>query len=281
MNVLEAIVAQSREDVARRRRHTPVSELEPRAAERSRELRPFAAALARPGLSVIAEHKRRSPSAGLIREDVAIEAVVQAYERGGAAALSVLTEGPSFGGSLVDLQSARDASALPLLRKDFVVDPYQVTESLAAGADAILLIVAALTEAELAPLHDAARAAGLAALVEVHDEPELERAVAVGAEIVGINNRDLTTLTVDTARTFELLEGVPAGTTVVAESGFRSRAELDELERAGVDAVLVGEALMRSPEIESACRTLAGGRPLAEGRGRGPRAALDGSVSPL
>jgi indole-3-glycerol phosphate synthase len=268
MNALERIVARTREELERRRQATPASELEPLARERRHELRPFAAALSRPGLSVIAEHKRRSPSAGVIREGVAIDAVVEAYERGGAAALSVLTEGPSFGGSLADLQSARDASALPLLRKDFVVDPYQVTESLAAGADAILLIVAALTDAELSMLYDAARATGLAVLVEVHDEYELVRAVTVGAEIIGINNRDLTTLAVDTGRTFELLARVPAGATVVAESGFRTRAELDELERAGVDAVLVGEALMRSPEIEPACRALAGGRPLAGGPSR-------------
>jgi indole-3-glycerol phosphate synthase len=266
MNALERIVAATREEVQRRRRDVPVEQLKARAAERSGERRPFASALARPGLSVIAEHKRRSPSAGVIREGVALEEVVGAYERGGAAALSILTEGPSFGGSLVDLQSAREASGLPLLRKDFVVDSYQVTEALAAGADAILLIVAALTDAELSTLYEAARAIGLAVLVEVHDAHELERAVAVGAEIVGVNNRDLTTLSVDTARTFELLAGVPAGTTVVAESGFRTRAELDELERAGVDAVLVGEALMRSPGIESACRVLAGERPLAGGQ---------------
>lgn len=265
MNALERIVAATREEVSRRRHEVPVAELEPVAAQRRRDLRPFAAALGRPGLSLIAEHKRSSPSAGVIREGVAIEEVVGAYERGGAAALSILTEGPSFHGSLTDLRSAREASALPLLRKDFVVDPYQVTESLAAGADAILLIVAALTPAELSALHESARDAGLAALVEVHDERELEQAAAVGAEIVGINNRDLTTLEVDTARTFELLARVPAGTTVVAESGFRTRDELDRLERAGVDAVLVGEALMRSPEIESACRALAAGRPLSQG----------------
>jgi indole-3-glycerol phosphate synthase len=260
MNELERIVAMKRDEVARRRLEVPVSELEAVAARRSGELRPFAAALTRPGLSLIAEHKRCSPSAGVIREGVAIEQVVGAYERGGAAALSILTEGPSFHGALADLQSARDASALPLLRKDFIVDPYQVTESLAAGADAILLIVAALTSGEISSLYEAARGAGLAVLVEVHDAHELEQAIGVGAEIVGINNRDLTTLQVDTARTFELLASVPAGATVVAESGFRTRAELDQLERAGVHAVLVGEALMRAQEIESACRALTGAR---------------------
>jgi indole-3-glycerol phosphate synthase len=279
MNALERIVAMKRDEVQARRREVPVAELEPLAERRRGELRPFAAALARPGLSLIAEHKRSSPSAGVIREGLAIEEVVEAYERGGAAALSILTEGPSFDGALADLQSARDATALPLLRKDFIVDPYQVTESLAAGADAILLIVAALTPAELSGLYESARTLGLAVLVEVHDSHELDEAVAVGAEIVGINNRDLTTLAVDTARTFELLAGVPEGATVVAESGFRTRAELDQLERAGVNAVLVGEALMRSPEIESACRALAGGRPLV---GEQPSIAhggtIDGSV---
>jgi indole-3-glycerol phosphate synthase len=262
MNTLERIVAATREEVERRRRDTPLATLEPIAAQRSRELRPFAAALAPPGLSVIAEHKRGSPSAGVIREDLALHQVVGAYERGGAAAVSILTEGPSFLGSLSDLSSAREASALPLLRKDFIVDPYQITESLAAGADAILLIVAALKDEELSTLYDSARALGLAVLVEVHDEYELQRARAIRAEIIGINNRDLTTLAVDTARTYELLAGVPDGAIVVAESGFRTRAELDELERAGVHAVLVGEALMRSAEIEPACRALAGGRPL-------------------
>jgi indole-3-glycerol phosphate synthase len=263
VNALERIVADAREEVQRRRREVPLSELERVAGERRSELRPFAAALARPGLSLIAEHKRHSPSAGAIREGMALEEVVGAYERGGAAALSILTEGASFHGSLADLRAARDAAALPLLRKDFVVDPYQVTESLAAGADAILLIVAALNPAELEALYGSARSLGLAVLVEVHDGRELEQAAALGAEIVGINNRDLTTLTVDTARTFELLAGVPEGATVVAESGFTTRAELDRLELAGVHAVLVGEALMRAPEIELACRTLAGGRPLA------------------
>jgi indole-3-glycerol phosphate synthase len=277
MNVLERIVGRSREEVERRRREVPVEELARRAAERTTDLRPFAAALARPGLSLIAEHKRSSPSAGVIREGVSIEEVVHAYERGGAAAASILTEGASFQGSVADLQSARDATALPLLRKDFIVDPYQVTESLAAGADAILLIVAALTAGELSTLHAQARELGLAVLVEVHDEHELDAAGAIGAEIIGINNRDLTTLTVDTARTFELLPRVPAHAITVAESGFSTRAELDELERAGVQAVLVGEALMRSPEIESACRVLAGG-PV---RAAGGRVAGSDSLSPL
>jgi indole-3-glycerol phosphate synthase len=195
----------------------------------------------------------------VIRAGLALEDVVCAYERGGAAALSVLTEGPSFGGSLDDLRAARAASRLPILRKDFLVDSYQVHEALAAGADAILLIVAALSGPELARLHELALSLGLAALVEVHDGRELEAAAAVGAELIGINNRDLTTLAVDIRRTFELLPRVPPGTTVVAESGLRTSADLAELAGAGVDAVLVGEALMRSPDIENACRVLTGG----------------------
>jgi indole-3-glycerol phosphate synthase len=258
MNQLERIVAATRGELADRRSAVPEAEVRRAAAERvaSGPGRPFAAALARPGLSLIAEHKRRSPSAGLIREGIALQDVVGAYERGGAAALSILTESPSFGGTLADLRCASAATQLPILRKDFIIDAYQVPESRAAGADAILLIVAALSAAELASLHAEADSLGLAVLVEVHDERELDAAVAVGARLIGINNRDLTTLKVDIRTTHRLLPRVPAGTVLVAESGFRERAELDELANAGVDAVLVGEALMRSPDIEAACRVL-------------------------
>jgi indole-3-glycerol phosphate synthase len=258
VNALEPIIASTREEVARRRDRVPETELAREATLRGGELRPFADAVARPGLSVIAEHKRRSPSAGLIRADLRLEDVVTSYERGGAAALSILTEGPSFGGSLDDLRAARAASALPILRKDFIVDAYQLHEALAAGADAVLLIVAALEPDELERLHQTALSLGLAALVEVHDERELERASGLGAGLIGINNRDLTTLQVDIRRTFELLPAVPAGTTVVAESGLRTASDLAALEDAGVDAVLVGEALMRSADVEMACRALTG-----------------------
>jgi indole-3-glycerol phosphate synthase len=254
MNALEPILEATRAEVTRRRASVPVERL----PERVGEVRPFARALADgPGISVIAEHKRRSPSAGVIREGASIEDVVCAYERGGARALSVLTDGPSFGGSLDDLRAARAGSALPVLRKDFVVDRYQLHESLAAGADAILLIVAALDGEELADLHAEARQLGLAALVEVHDEAELEIAAALGAELIGINNRDLTTLTVDVERTFELLPHVPTDAIVVAESGLRDREQLDRLADAGADAVLIGESLMRADDPEAACRALA------------------------
>jgi indole-3-glycerol phosphate synthase len=258
VNRLEPILAATREQVARRQREIPLDALEASVRRRieSGDRRSFLRALRRPGLSLIAEHKRRSPSAGLIREGVEIEDVVGAYERAGAAALSILTESDSFGGSLADLGAARTASGLPLLRKDFIVDPYQVLESFAAGADAVLLIVAALSERELANLHAHALDLGLPVLVEIHDARELESAVAAGAQVIGVNNRDLTTLHVDPARTLALLPELPKDVVVVAESGFSSPEELDALARAGVDAVLVGEALMRADDIEAACRAL-------------------------
>jgi indole-3-glycerol phosphate synthase len=258
MNQLERIVARTREEVARRMLTVPVAELERVGAQRADagDRRSFMSALSRPGLSLIAEHKRRSPSAGLIRDGIALEEVVQAYTRGGAAALSILTERSSFGGSLEDLRAARAASGVPILRKDFIVDRYQVQESFAAGADAILLIVAALPPRTLSELHAQALELGMAALVEVHDQQELAAALAAGAQLVGINNRDLGTLEVDTRRTFELLPQLPSAATVVAESGFRRAQELDELAAAGVDAVLVGEVLMRSADIEAGCRAL-------------------------
>ncbi len=255
MNALTPIIASTRADVARRRAAAPPAELEAAVAART-DRRSFIAALRTPGLSVIAEHKRRSPSAGSIREGVALEEVVRAYERGAAAALSILTEERNFGGSLDDLRTARAAASLPLLRKDFVVDSYQVLESWAAGADAILLIVAALERSQLVALQAQALELGLDALVEIHDRSELGTALGAGATLIGINNRDLTTLRVDTRRTFELLPHLPTDVTVVAESGFSARAELDELAGAGVHGVLIGEALMRSPDIEAACRGL-------------------------
>jgi indole-3-glycerol phosphate synthase len=254
VNRLDPILAATRAGVARRSEMVPMAALE---REDSDELRSLTDALARPGLSVIAEHKRRSPSAGAIRADLALTDVVRAYERGGASALSILTEGPSFGGSLDDLRAARAVSGLPVLRKDFIVDPYQVHESFAAGADAILLIVAALSDTDLSLMFSAARELGLSVLVEVHDERELDAALALGAPIIGINNRDLTTLEVDTRRTLDLFPRVGGHALVVAESGFSRRDQLDELARAGVDGVLIGEALMRAPDIEAACRELA------------------------
>ena len=263
MNVLDRIVSATLEDVERRRSSVPLSELESAAAQRP-EGRPFTEALQRPGISLIAEHKRRSPSAGEIRSGATVTEIVEAYERGGATALSILTEAPHFGGSLDDLREARAASVLPILRKDFIVDPYQVYESAAVGADAVLLIVAALEPEQLARLHREALDLDLDVLVEVHDEAELQAALeVVDADVIGIYNRDLTDFSVDLDRTFELLEDVPAGKTVVSESGIHSRDQLDELERVGVDAVLVGEGLMRAPDVEAAVRALTGEHDIA------------------
>jgi indole-3-glycerol phosphate synthase len=258
LSVLDRIVEETREEVARRRERVPLAELEKALAQRP-EGRPFQEALTRPGLSIIAEHKRRSPSAGAIREELELADVVLAYERGGAAALSVLTEPFSFGGSLDDLIAARTITHLPVLRKDFIVDPYQVVETAVAGADAVLLIVAALERDVLASLYREARDLDLDVLMEVHTEEELEGALEVDADVIGINNRDLGDLSVDIERTYELLSDVPAGKTVVSESGFSNRAQLEDLERVGVDAVLIGESLMRSPDLEAATRELAGG----------------------
>ena len=258
MNTLEAIVDATRNDLRRRRKEVPLAELERRLDARGQD-RPFSEALIRPGVSVIAEHKRRSPSAGEIRPGSSVTEIVQAYERGGAAALSILTEPGYFGGSLDDLREARAASRLPILRKDFIVDPYQVYESAALGADALLLIVAAISKRELADLFAEARSLDLDVLVEVHDADELTCALEIlDADVIGINNRNLADFSVDTDRTFELLADVPAGKTVISESGFHDREQLDELERVGVDAVLVGESLMRSADPEAACRALTG-----------------------
>jgi indole-3-glycerol phosphate synthase len=260
VNVLADIIATTREGVEARKRERPPAELARAAAKRASDgdRRSFAGALAGPGVSLIAEHKRSSPSAGAIREDARLKDVVLAYERAGAAAISVLTEETRFGGRLEDLQETRDTVALPILRKDFIVDDYQVHEALAAGADAVLLIVAALEPDHLAELHQLAGKLELDALVEVHDERELAGALELGAQIIGINNRDLSTLEVDTGRTFQLRRQIPDGVLVVAESGFSRREELEQLAAAGVDAVLIGEALMRAPDIEAAARELTG-----------------------
>jgi indole-3-glycerol phosphate synthase len=258
MSVLDRIVDDARAEVKRRKKDVSIKDLKKLIERREEGARPFSEALTRPGISLIAEHKRRSPSAGAIRDGSSVTDIVKAYERGGAAALSVLTEPFHFGGSLDDLREARTAASLPILRKDFIVHRYQLYEAAAAGADAILLIVAALEVSELSDLLHEARELDLDALVEVHDERELEAALEVEADVLGINNRNLSDFTVDIERTFELLADIPAGKTVVSESGFRTRDQLDELERVGVDAVLIGETLMRAPDIETVVRELTG-----------------------
>jgi indole-3-glycerol phosphate synthase len=255
--MIEQLIAGARQGVEARRRQLPQAELESQLAARGED-RPFSEALVRPGLSLIAEFKRRSPSAGEIAAGADVAEQVGSYERGGAAALSVLTDEAHFGGSLEDLRAARAACGLPIVRKDFIVEPYQLYEAAVNGADAVLLIVRALEDDALRALYEEARGLDLDCLVEVHDNEELERALEVDVEVIGINNRDLTDFSVDIERTLELLADVPAGKTVVAESGYSSRDQLDELERVGVDAVLIGSALMAAADPEAKTRELTG-----------------------
>jgi indole-3-glycerol phosphate synthase len=257
VGIIDELIDGAREGVEARKRDLPVAELEAQLSARGED-RPFQEALVRPGLSVIAEFKRRSPSIGDIAPGADVGSQVSAYERGGAAALSVLTDAPHFGGSLEDLRAARGATTLPIIRKDFIVDPYQLYEAAVYGADAVLLIVRALSDRELRALYEEARALDLDCVVEVHDAEELERALEVDAEVIGINNRDLDEQRVDIQTTFELMPDVPAGKTVVAESGISGREELFELDRVGVDAVLIGGALMTAADPELKTRELTG-----------------------
>jgi indole-3-glycerol phosphate synthase len=255
--MIEQLISAAREGVDERRRQVAQADLESQLHGRGED-RPFNEALVRPGLSLIAEFKRRSPSAGEISVGADVGGQVGAYERGGAAALSVLTDERHFGGTLEDLRAARAACDLPILRKDFIVDSYQLYEAAVNGADAVLLIVRALGDGRLRSLYDEARALDLDCLVEVHDGEELERALELDADVIGINNRNLDEGTVDVSTTYELMPDVPAGKTVVAESGISARSELEELERVGVDAVLVGGALMEAADPEAKTRELTG-----------------------
>lgn len=209
-------------------------------------------------MSLICEFKRRSPSAGQIAPGVELADQVRAYEEGGAAALSILTDRGNFDGDLGDLALARETSTLPILRKDFIVDPYQLVESAACGADAVLLIATVLTDSRLAEFQQEAAGLDLDCLIEVHDEDDLVRALDSGAEVIGINNRNLDTGRVDVATTYRLVTDVPTGKTVVSESGISQREELVELERVGVDAALIGESLMRSEDPQALVREFAG-----------------------
>jgi indole-3-glycerol phosphate synthase len=255
-SVLDGILARTRESLVQAKRLRPLELGHPDVTS-APAVRPFAAALARPGaICVIAEHKRRSPSRGAIREDLEPADVARRYEAAGARALSVLTDEPFFGGRLAHLGEARAATGLPALRKDFTVDPWQVLEARAAGADAVLLIVAALEDAELRTLLAAARGASVDALVEVHDGAQLERALGAGATLVGVNNRDLRTLRVSLETALSLADRIPDEVTAVAESGIRSGADLRRLREAGFDACLVGEHLMSAPDPGAALRKL-------------------------
>lgn len=255
MSRLAPLLESTRERLAARMLERPLAELEAMLPG-APDARPFAEALAGEGTAVIAEHKRRSPSAGTIREGSTVEEIVAAYEAGGATALSVLTEEVHFGGSLEDLVAARMASSLPILRKDFTVDRYQLFEARVAGADAVLLVVGSIPAGDLADLHAEAHELDLDVIVEVHNQEDLEEALEIDADLIGINNRDLMDFSVSLATTFDLLPEIPAGKTVVSESGISTREHLEELERVGVDAVLVGEALMRQENPEEALRDL-------------------------
>jgi indole-3-glycerol phosphate synthase len=249
MSFLSDILARKRDEVAAARRARPEAELRARI----RELAPprgFEAALSPRGgpARIVAEVKRASPSLGAISAGLDAVAQARAYARAGAAAISVLTDGPGFGGSLADLAAVRAAVDVPLLRKDFVVDGYQLLEARAHGADAALLIVAALDPGALRGLLDGCGALGLAALVEVHDEAEVDVALAAGARVVGVNNRNLATFVVDLAVSERLLPRLPAAARGVAESGVRTADDARRLRRAGAANLLVGEALVRAAD---------------------------------
>ncbi|HTY95690.1 MAG TPA: indole-3-glycerol phosphate synthase TrpC [Solirubrobacteraceae bacterium] len=262
--VLDRIVARTRVDLEHRKQAVPAARL-PAPPQGAGAGPRFEAALRAPGLGVIAEFKRRSPSAGTLREGAELHEMLAAYERGGAVAFSVLTDEPHFDGRLQDLREARGEHGLPVLRKDFIVDPYQLQEARSAGADAVLLIVAALSQEQLVDLRGQARELSLDVLVEVHDAAELERALAAGATLIGINNRDLRDFSVDVDRTRRLLDQVPDGVAVVSESGIGTAEQLLDLERAGVSAVLIGESLMRAPDPAAKLRSLLAGAPGAAG----------------
>lgn len=260
--ILDRIVERTAADLAARKATTPLAELERRGADRPAPVS-LRRALSGPGVAIIAEIKRASPSRGLFPVEVVPADVAAAYLAGGAAALSVLTDEPFFRGSLADLREAAAVAhgrpnPAPVLRKDFVLDPYQIAEARAYGADAVLLIVAALADGALRDLLASAASYDLDALVEVHDEAEVARAVAAGARLIGINNRNLRTFAVDLAVTERLAPLAPVGTVVVGESGIFTAADVTRLGRAGVAAVLVGEGLIMTADRAAAVRALRG-----------------------
>jgi indole-3-glycerol phosphate synthase len=253
--ILDRIVEARRADIQHRKPMLPMAALR-MAVRKAAPPRDFAAVLARPGLNVIAELKRASPSRGVLRQSYEPAAIAKAYEAAGAAAISVLTEEQFFQGSLAHLREVRKAVALPVLRKDFIVDPWQVWEARAAEADSFLLIAAVLDDAILGELITLGRELGMEPLVEVHAREELERSVAAGARIVGANNRDLRTFDVRLETSLELVEQIPEECIAVSESGLRTAGDLARLRAAGFDALLIGEHLMSAPDPGQALREL-------------------------
>ena len=259
-NMLDRILETKRGEVAERKGRWAHAALDARIAEQTPP-RGFRAALdarAARGHALIAEVKKASPSKGLIRADFDPAAHARAYQAGGAACLSVLTDAPYFQGHEDYLIAARAAVDIPVLRKDFLVDPWQVREARSIGADAILIIVAALDDTQMAEIEAAAIEHGMDALVEVHDAAELDRALRLRSRLIGVNNRDLKTFTVDFERTYDLIDRAPADCTFVAESGLTGRADLDAMAERGVHCFLIGEALMRQPDVEAATRAMVG-----------------------
>lgn len=261
MSVLDQILAAKIAEIERLRPRGP--ELQ-RLAAGLKPARPFAAALrAGNNVALIAEFKRRSPSAGWIRQHGSVAEITKAYSEAGARAISVLTDEQFFAGALSDLETARAKTSVPILRKDFIIDALQLFEARVAGADAALLIVRALADTQLRELIDTAHEAGLDALVETHDERELERALAAGATVIGINNRDLSSFRVDPDLARRVAADVPDDVVLVAESGVRSAQDVARFGEAGIDAVLVGETLMRAPDVRATVRDLAAQKRLA------------------
>lgn len=259
MDVLSKIIAKKRERVEEAKLTVPLEQLRGDAYAKRRSSTPHALtrALRKDGINIIAEFKRRSPSKGVIRADADLPWIVKNYEAGGAAAISVLTETDHFDGSLADLRAVKAHSTLPVLRKDFVFDPYQLYEAAEAGADAILLIVAALNDQQLESLRRLAEdELGMDALVEVHTEEEMDRAASCGAKLIGVNNRNLHTFEVTLATSERLAKLAPAGALLVSESGLNERADLLRLRNHGFHGFLIGESLMRASNPEISLRDL-------------------------